>query len=41
MASLITVHDVPAFIPVTPYRPPLVHFDFSSQAGLASFVHNR
>lgn len=41
MVDIITVQDVPAFVPVTAYRPAIVHTVFSSQAGLASFALNR
>lgn len=37
--SLIT--EVPAFTPAAPSRPAIVHTDFSSLSGLASFPRTR
>lgn len=39
--DIITSADIPAFTPVAPVRPAILHTDFSSPAGLASFTHNR
>ena len=36
-APIITSDDIPGFVPNPAMRPALVHRDFSSQAGLASF----